>query len=184
MIFFTSDLHLNHWSSPDRNIIKYCDRPFEDINEMNESIINNWNSIVSKNDTVYHLGDFAFHWVKDLKHNEIVPYWESRLNGKIVHIKGNHDDSIRPCIEVAVIKFSGLNILMQHHPPFSLLEVPEFCNLVLCGHVHEKWKVQWLDYPEGRRVPIVNVGVDQWGFKPILKDDLIKFYKMLQKEEK
>jgi calcineurin-like phosphoesterase family protein len=173
MIFFTADLHLNH-----EKIIKYTGRPFKDVNEMNNTIITNWNSIVNHDDTVYHIGDFAFCWVKDLKHNEIVPYWESKLNGKIVHIKGNHDDSIRPCIDTALIKFSGLNILIQHHPPFSQLEVPEFCNLVLCGHIHEKWKVQWLDYPnKNRKIPVVNVGVDQWDFLPISKDDIVKYYK-------
>ena len=53
--FITSDLHLDH-----TNIIKYCKRPFLDTEEMNQTLINNWNNTISKRDTVYFLGDLAF----------------------------------------------------------------------------------------------------------------------------
>lgn len=54
-IFVTSDTHFNH-----KNIIKYCNRPFKDVEEMNEAIINNWNNLVTNDDVIYHLGDFGF----------------------------------------------------------------------------------------------------------------------------
>ena len=79
-VFFTSDTHFGH-----KNIIKYCNRPFSDIDEMNKVLINNWNKVVSEGDIVFHLGDFAFGGF---------PLWESirsRLNGSIYLIRGNHD---------------------------------------------------------------------------------------------
>lgn len=53
-VFFTSDTHFNH-----TNIIKYCQRPFRDIYEMNETLIANWNNVVAPDDIVFHLGDFC-----------------------------------------------------------------------------------------------------------------------------
>ena len=73
MIFFTSDLHLGH-----ANIIRLCDRPFSNVEEMDETIINNWNEHVHKDDTVYVLGDFTM--IKDVA---IVENYINQLNGKI-----------------------------------------------------------------------------------------------------
>lgn len=81
-IFFTSDLHFRH-----KNILKFEGRPFETLEEMNNCLIDAWNKVVKKNDTVYNLGDFCFgsyeKWVELLE----------QLNGNIIHIKGNHDSS-------------------------------------------------------------------------------------------
>lgn len=54
-LFFTSDTHFFH-----EGIIKFCTRPFESVEEMNETLIRNWNETVPKDGTVFHLGDFAF----------------------------------------------------------------------------------------------------------------------------
>ena len=53
-IWFTSDTHFSHC-----NIIKYCNRPFKDVDEMNKILIQNWNNVVRPDDIVWHLGDFA-----------------------------------------------------------------------------------------------------------------------------
>ena len=53
--FFTSDTHFGH-----ENIIKYCGRPFKDVEKMNERLIKNWNEVVKDTDTIFHLGDFSF----------------------------------------------------------------------------------------------------------------------------
>ena len=81
MVFFTSDLHLGH-----ANIIRLCNRPFSSIEEMDATIINNWNKCVHKSDTVYVLGDFTM--IKDVA---IVENYINQLNGKIYFLRGNHD---------------------------------------------------------------------------------------------
>lgn len=76
-IWFTSDTHFNH-----TNIIKYANRPFHSVEEMNDVIINNWNSLVKEDDIVYHLGDFCF--------GDPWKYLDA-LYGNIKIILGSHD---------------------------------------------------------------------------------------------
>lgn len=80
MIYVISDTHFYH-----NNILKYCNRPYKTVDEMNSNIINNWNSIVNPNDVVLHLGDVGFGLVEQLK-----PIVEN-LNGHKILLKGNHD---------------------------------------------------------------------------------------------
>jgi calcineurin-like phosphoesterase family protein len=75
MLFFTADTHFGH-----ANIIKYCQRPFSSVEEMNETLIANWNRVVAAEDTVYHLGDVALGDAKPVL---------DRLKGKIVLIVGS-----------------------------------------------------------------------------------------------
>lgn len=81
--FITSDLHFNH-----KNILKFQPNRKEALNcetieEMNENLIKHWNTNVSDEDTIYHLGDFAFNKAKDIL---------TRLNGTKIFILGNHDN--------------------------------------------------------------------------------------------
>lgn len=79
-VFFTSDTHFNH-----QNIILYCNRPFDTIEEMNEKLVQNWNEKIPVGSTVFHCGDFALGGSEAW--NKILP----RLNGQIHLILGNHD---------------------------------------------------------------------------------------------
>ena len=79
-VYFTSDTHFYH-----SNIIGFCKRLFKNVEDMNETLIENWNQVVSQDDIVFHLGDFCMggshEWTKIL----------NRLNGKIYLVLGNHD---------------------------------------------------------------------------------------------
>lgn len=55
VIYYTADQHFGH-----SNIIRFCERPFSTVEEMDEVLINNWNETVSDNDIVYILGDLVF----------------------------------------------------------------------------------------------------------------------------
>jgi len=78
--FYTADLHIGH-----KNIIKYCNRPFEDVDDMNEQLIKRWNRKVSKGDDVYIIGDVAVCDAREAaKHL-------SCLNGNKLLVAGNHD---------------------------------------------------------------------------------------------
>lgn len=79
-IFFTSDLHFWH-----NNIIKYCNRPCNNVDEMHELIIKNWNNKISNRDTVFILGDITFKGMDKTAH--IL----DQLNGTKIFIAGNHD---------------------------------------------------------------------------------------------
>lgn len=79
-VWFTSDLHFWH-----KNICKYCNRPYDNLEEMHESIIQNWNSVVKEDDIVFILGDLGFCGIEKLR-----PLL-TRLNGILYVIQGNHD---------------------------------------------------------------------------------------------
>ena len=97
--------------------MKLCDRPFANVKEMDEYIVDKWNKKVSDNDTVWVLGDIVSpeHFDKDLL---------NRLNGKIHLILGNHDYPVRKLIasETKIelcsenFLYSDDNIVMFHYP--------------------------------------------------------------------
>ena len=80
-IFYIADLHFGH-----NNIIRYDNRPFKTVEEMDRTFIVNWNKAVSNDDFVYILGDIS--WYDDDKTAQIF----KQLNGTKVLIKGKHDN--------------------------------------------------------------------------------------------
>lgn len=82
--FITADPHFGH-----ENIIKFCPLTrgqFKDVKEMNESIVERWNEAVSDKDVVYLLGDISMRMEK-----EDVWHLLSRLLGRLIIVRGNHD---------------------------------------------------------------------------------------------
>ena len=161
-IFFTADCHFDH-----DNIIKYCKRPFKYIGHMNEEIIKRWNSVVSKDYLVYHVGDFAFKGIENGRR------FEDRLNGTVVHIQGNHDlnNGIKSYITKCMMFFGGKDVFVQHHPPEEL----PICDFVICGHIHDKWKFKL--HKQNPSIPIINVGVDVNQFTPVSTNSILKQYR-------
>jgi calcineurin-like phosphoesterase family protein len=190
-IWFTADMHLNH-----ANIILYADRkrfyrgdkdviPIIDEwisleakhsckNRMNKKLIEYWNELVDKDDIVYHLGDFCF------KGSSTAKYFEDKLNGTIIHIMGNHDSNngVKGYITRAVMEFSNKVVYAVHRPPDMPIEIPEWCDFVICGHIHNNWKHRYL---EGCDIPIINVGVDVWDYRPVSVHSLLKYYNKIKR---
>lgn len=78
--WFISDTHFSH-----KNIIKYAGRPYTTVEEMNKSLIDNWNQYVDTEDQVFFLGDFG---LGDVEHLHSI---YSQLKGHKICIRGNHD---------------------------------------------------------------------------------------------
>jgi calcineurin-like phosphoesterase family protein len=157
-MWFIADTHFGH-----SNVIKYVNRPFADVDEMDEAMIANWNSVVKPNDEVYHLGDFAF---RDPYH------YGPRLNGKKFLVPGNHDR-----------KYLG-ELKKYFHILPTLYEMNhEKKTLVMCHYAMRRWnKAHWGTYHiyghshgslpgEGRSF---DVGVDCWNFTPISWDMIVE----------
>lgn len=128
MRWFIADTHFNH-----HNIITYDNRPFKDIMHMENEIVGRWNKTIKSEDTVYHLGDFAFGTIELQK--EIY----AKLNGEKILIRGNHDGSISRCNKIGwrfvcdglIINISGLDILLIHNPSMA-----NAFSSVIHGHTH------------------------------------------------
>ena len=171
-VFFTSDNHYFHY-----NIISSCNRPFKDENEMNESLINNWNFVVDEESVVFCLGDFA--WGGYNKWKDI----RSRLNGKIILITGNHDNkNLTPTAKVELFEFvtqqmylriEGRPVYLNHYPFLTYAGIyrePQDQVWALHGHIH-----LGPNSLEGRDIPRMkylyptqyDVGVDMNNYTPI-----------------
>ena len=110
MQYITSDTHFFH-----ENIIKFCRGQYSCIEEMNESLIKAWNRTVSPQDTVYHLGDFAFG--NDM---EAIERLIKRLKGRITLIAGNHDTPAKLKMYQKYFKIACFyqidDVILTHYP--------------------------------------------------------------------
>lgn len=131
--FIISDTHFGH-----ANIIKYCNRPFADVEQMDKALIKNWNSVVSNSDMVIHLGDVG------LGNKQYVKNILSQLNGRKILIKGNHDNWSDEFYKEAGFEYVSRypiiwnNFFMLSHAPLQLSETTPYFNYY--GHVHNDEK--------------------------------------------
>ena len=178
-IYFTSDFHLNHF-----NIIKYTNRPFKSLEEMNSIIISNFNKRVKEDDMVFFLGDFIFRsGTKRGEGEKDKPeYFIKQLKCKnIVFIQGNHDknNSLKTVIQKVVIKHGGKRICLVHNPEFC--DINYDFNIV--GHVHDKWKFK--RFVKGETfTDCCNVGIEQWNYYPVDINEINQAYTEWLKNEK
>ena len=168
--WLTSDTHFFH-----ANILKYCNRPFKDVAEMNEELIKRWNAVVGKNDIVHHLGDFCFGRKENII--EIFP----KLNGKIDIVLGNHDHhKIGFYYDVGFHRVYDRpvvvrNFFMLSHAPMEWVD-NEGVYANFYGHVHDS-QVYRTVTPRS-----VCVCVERWNYAPIKWDDAVEAMK--KEEEK
>lgn len=166
-IFFASDTHFAH-----KNIINFTDRqsgkrirPYDSVEEHDEAIVKNWNSVVQQHDTVYHLGDVSI--------NKIGIQTVSRLNGRKILLRGNHcifDTELYQQVftDVRAYKvFTDRKWIASHIPIHK--ECIERWKLSLHGHLHSNI----INDPE-----YLNVSCEQIQMTPISIDDVEKRVQM------
>lgn len=165
-IYFTADLHIGH-----KNILKLSNRPFGDIDHHDDTIIDNYNSIVSSNDVCYILGDIAW--------NQSYETYKSifnRLNGKKFIILGNHDNKqnlircqkeglIESVKENQILQIGSDKIFLSHFP---YREWSGFYkgSYHIYGHVH----CTLPDYKQS-----TDCGVDAWEYGPVSWEEIKEY---------
>lgn len=187
-LFFTSDLHFGH-----RNVINFCNRPFTDIKEMSEKLIENWNAVVTDNDIVFVLGDTF--WFND---SRTIKKVLEQLNGKEIYIlPGNHcdfaayhrvdDPRIHLCQDIVCLWLTSadferrhwhrktMEIWMQHYP-MSTWPHRDKDAFHFFGHIHsQEGKTEGVDQDLTLHWNQADVGCDYWDWKPVLFEDLLSF---------
>jgi len=159
--FFTSDEHYGHF-----NIISYCQRPFVDTEEMDNSLIARHNEVVGVDDVVYHLGDFT------LKDNDIAQNYIRRLSGKHIFLKGSHDNWLpNDYQKILELKIDDQYLVLCHYA-MKVWSRSHYNSWQLFGHSH--------GYLEeaGKQL---DVGVDTNNFYPYSFEEIKKI--MNKKED-
>lgn len=175
-VYITSDLHFHH-----RNVIKYCNRPFDSIEEMNKAMIDQWNSKVNDDDDIIFVGDLFF--CNMTKAKEIL----DQLKGNIHVVWGNHDDVLR--ISKKQIKMGYRPVKKEFEPYFTshqdylelnykdhMFVISHFPmlswhqqhrgSIMLHGHCHGS-------LPNDETKLIMDVGIDNTSFKIWNLDEII-----------
>jgi calcineurin-like phosphoesterase family protein len=167
-LFFLSDAHLMH-----ANIIKYCNRPFADAQEMTETVIRNWNKVVTDEDQIVFLGDFIC-GCKNAK--ETSEYFYECLNGEKHFIRGNHDTDDKMSDKLNWYKndenlyrthYKGYDLVLSHYP-FERKHFKPLANAIyISGHTHDT------DLIYDKYNKCVNVCCEAVNYTPILFENIL-----------
>jgi len=165
--FFIADTHFGH-----KNIMEYENRPFENIEDMDNIIIENWNKTVKGKDKIFILGDFA------LSNKKKIIELIKRLNGYKIFVMGNHDK----CYSYSWWNKAGFDMvsaypiildewfILSHEPIYTNTNMP-YVNIF--GHVHGN--PQFNDYSKQHFC----VSCERIGYTPIEMKDIDKKIKKL-----
>lgn len=161
--FVISDTHFDH-----KNIIEYCNRPFSTLEQMNHTILSNWNSIITNNETVFFLGDMSC----GKKHRPI-NYWLAQLNGTIHFIIGpSHDDPRPPdSYDSVIVNYKNRDFLLVHNPHDHDRIPKEWSEWIIHGHKHNNSPGKY-PFINGENKTI-NVSVELTGYKPVNIDQIL-----------
>ena len=171
-IWFTSDYHFCH-----ANVIKYDERPFADVEEMNNALIENWNHYVDDEDVVFYLGDLSFD-----KNGKQTQELVNQLKGKIHYILGNHDkekdirklnrfETVSDYVNLSVLDPDNprkwQDIMMMHYPILSW-DKAHHGSWMIHGHCHQS--ISDTEFHKTRR--ILDVGCNGWDYTPVHYSDI------------
>jgi len=170
-VFFTSDPHFGH-----ANIIKYCNRPFASVEEMDGVIIERWNASVAAGDTLYCLGDWCM-WRGSRSIGEVAAGYRERINCRTIHfIWGNHDkhgrwderfqkqfQSVHDLLEVEI---SGHFLVLCHYA-MRVWNKSHHGSYHLYGHSHGS-------LPDDPAARSFDCGVDAFQFAPVSLDEVVE----------
>jgi len=176
MIYFTSDLHLNH-----RAVIPMCERPFDSVEEMNQVLIDNINSRVKKNDTLYLLGDLTNKGTV-VSANELI----SQINCKnLILVVGNHDKKydtslfkeIHNLTEIHVgAGGTNYSITLCHFPMLSWPK-SRYGSIHLHGHIHSRGSEYNLQM-KAEGIRRYDVGVEANNYLPVSLQEILSFMEL------
>lgn len=179
---FYSDPHFGHAA-----VVNYCKRPFVDVEEMDTQLIDNYNDLIGKGDTVLWLGDCFFgssEYAKDVM---------DELNGTKILVWGGHDGSISRMLKVgfsmvmyfAYVSIADQTCLARHYPyPGSKHRDGRIVNdyveqhlmplknqVLIHGHTHTDKRLINNQ---------IHVGVDAWDFKPVMFEQVEELVKTIK----
>lgn len=170
MIWFTSDTHFGH-----ENVLKFTDRPWETIQQMNSVIVANINARVGMNDELYILGDFSFKMTAQDAYG-----LRKKITCKKVHlVPGNHDkDWTQPAVSrafiteppICVLKIDGQKIVMSHFPMADWQSMSH-SSWHLHGHIHSSGGA-YNEFNRKQGLLRYDVGVDANACAPVSLDEL------------